>query len=211
MLDVAFRGNGLTLRTPKTCGAILTALFHWQSTLIEYEEDEEEFVPAPLPTKLSRMWAVFAKIGISPANAEGRRRVRVSLWSGMSADSAPDNHLVSAEIDRDHEVELDLLPVFLRFQELIAPGPDGDREFIGFPGAILILSPEDQETLRLHWNSAFPKAIAHWDVLHHAIMHPNALVDGVPEAPPLRPRAQTPGEMIQNAREARQKRHRSDA
>lgn len=206
------RGNCLSLSVMKSLQTVAHASCHWTALLMDDDDDDDEPLPADWAAtyRKSRNYSVFAQIGVSPTSADGRRRLRVSLWAGMSAEHDGSEPLLGAPIDVDHEVEVEPgTPTFLKFREsrevIGATDEHEQREHVAFPGGMLIACIAGDNKLTLFWSFSFAVAGATWDLMDQQVDIAAATLLGAPQAPPVRPVAKT---MEQSLAEARAKRQR---
>jgi len=209
------RGNCLALITPPPLQLLVRASCHWSTLLLNKADEDwpvERVAEDGATYEVSRNYSIFAQIGVSPENADGRRRLRVSLWTGWSQEHNGTEPLLGAPIDVDHEVELEPeTPTFLKFREsremLGATDSDPGVEHVSFPGGMLIacLNSGRSSHVTLSWSFAFPVAAVLWDVMDEQRFCTSDGFLGAPQAPPVRPVAKT---MEQSLAEARGKRQR---
>ena len=219
MASPVHNGNRFRLSTGKNMALLSHALCHWQCGMLDHDEDEEGPIEPDhsLGLRPTRNYSVYTQMGLSAKNADGHRRLRVSLWSSMSAETDGTETSLGAAIDTDHEVELQLgVPVFLKFRSVDYPlrnaDDDGDDPAAGesFPGALLIATMITDMEVHVHWALAFPVLVVRWDSLFERAVVNAKTLPGVPTPPPVRETQRTMDEMLQEA-QAKRKRKASNA
>ena len=155
-------GNCISLEIAPKRGCVAHANCVWQCKLLDHDEEDGGLGIDDLPYfKPTGDFSVYAQIGVSPPNAETRRRIRISLWSTTETKGA--ESLLGAAIDVDFEAEIAPgTPTFLRFRELAGPGEDEDDKRIAFPGAVLIVTIVSEHAVRLYWSFGVPVLAVHW-------------------------------------------------
>ena len=210
MTSPTHHGNRYILSTGKNMGLLSHVLCHWQCCMLDHDVDEDGPIhPGEAPgVKPTRNYAVFAQMGLSATNLDGRRRLRVSLWNSMTAESDGCETPLGAAIDTEHEVELELgVPTFFKFRRIDYASADeddgGGRH--DFPGALLIATMISDVETHVYWALAFPVLTVNWDSLFERTTVTAKALPGVPEPPPARPKQRTMDEMLNDARAKRKR------
>lgn len=154
-----------------------------------FDEDRSEDVP--IVHEVSRAWSVYAKIGIGRAHADGRRRVSISLYVGMTPDTSTDSALLGSAIDEGNEAEVWYdRPTFFKFRAQESLQSDDAK--CTFPGATLIaeMDPVYVNIIRFYLQTDIPLAAVS-DVQHFnrtytsdTVFLDSSLVPGVPSDRP---------------------------
>lgn len=215
MASPSHRGNRFVLSTGKNLCLLSHALCHWQCMMTDHDwEDDGPLEPGESPgLKPTRNYSVYAQFGLSATNLDGRRRLRVSLWASMSAETDGGEVSLGAAVDTDHEVELERgTPTFLKFRRVEFPSAEGDDDGAreSFPGGLLIATMISDTETHLHWALSFPVLAVVWDSLFERAAAIAAGLPNVPSPPPVRPQQRTLQQMLGDAR-AKRKRGQKEA